>query len=100
MLFSESKTSESCTQGNHEEANGETEPRNNMNSRRKKMDSWGKEENEQDLKKTTQLKGALENSHQHQEDRQRKRSYSQTNLTEVKCKKRFLLASLEGEECK
>lgn len=64
------------------------------------MDSWGKEENEQDLKKTTQLKGALENSHQHQEDRQRKRSYSQTNLTEVKCKKRFLLASLEGEECK
>lgn len=64
------------------------------------MDSWGKEENEQDLKKTTQLKGALENSHRHQEDRQRKRSYSQTNLTEVKCKKRFLLASLEGEECK
>lgn len=51
------------------------------------MDSWGKEENEQDLKKTTQLKGALENSHRHQEDRQRKRSYSQTNLTEVSARK-------------
>lgn len=51
------------------------------------MDSWGKEENEQDLKKTTQLKGALENSHRQQEDRQRKRSYSQTNLTEVSARK-------------